>query len=185
MLEDIIHGQYPTSHADMNSIKGKCKDKAVPLQAWSGPEGSRKLKFPDSMTTAQDGGKVVSLRHRPPLPPGNAPGTHFYYRLSRPQGHSAIRRIMSMKNSNDTIRKRTSDQHLNHCATAVKGTTVDIKVKVHHEDTIRDVQHQTYISTMCLPIQFHETNEDARRKARFKQSWHYINMWIIHKWMAV
>ena len=48
-----------------------CKGKAVPLQAWSGPEGSRKLRFPDIMTTAQDGGKVVSLTHRLPLPPGN------------------------------------------------------------------------------------------------------------------
>jgi hypothetical protein len=56
--------------------KGKGKGKAVPLQAWSGREGSRKLRFPDYMTTAQDGGKVASLRHRPPLPPGNAPGTH-------------------------------------------------------------------------------------------------------------
>ena len=53
------------------------KGKSVPLQTWIGPEGSRKLKFPDYMTTAQDGGKVVSLKHRPPLPPGNAPGTHF------------------------------------------------------------------------------------------------------------
>jgi len=53
------------------------KVKAVPLRAWSGSEGSRKLRFPDFMTTAQDGGKVVSLTHRPPLPPGNAPGTHF------------------------------------------------------------------------------------------------------------
>jgi hypothetical protein len=43
----------------------------------SGPEGSRKLRFPDFMTTVQDGGKVVSLTHRPPLPPGNTPGTHF------------------------------------------------------------------------------------------------------------
>jgi len=51
------------------------KGKAVPLQAWSGPEGSRKLRFPDYMTTAQDGG--VSLKHRPPLHPGNTPGTHF------------------------------------------------------------------------------------------------------------
>jgi hypothetical protein len=42
-----------------------------------GPEGSSKLRFPDYMTTAQDDGKVVSLTHRPPLPPGNAPGTHF------------------------------------------------------------------------------------------------------------
>ena len=49
------------------------KGKAVPLQACSGPECSRKLRFPDFMTTAQDGGKVVSLTHRPPLPPGNTP----------------------------------------------------------------------------------------------------------------
>ena len=55
----------------------KGKGKAVPLQAWSGPEDSRKLRFPDFMTTAQDGGKVVSLTHRPPLPPGNTPGTHI------------------------------------------------------------------------------------------------------------
>jgi len=54
-----------------------CKGKAVPLQACSGPEGSRKLRFTDFMTTAQDGGKVVSLMHRPPLPLGNAHGTHF------------------------------------------------------------------------------------------------------------
>jgi len=53
------------------------KAKAVPLQARKGPEGSRKLRFPDYMTTAQDGGKVVNVTHRPPLPPGNTPGTHF------------------------------------------------------------------------------------------------------------
>jgi len=51
--------------------------KAVPLQARSGPTGSMKLRFPDFMTTAQDGGKVVSLTHRSPLSPGNIPGTHF------------------------------------------------------------------------------------------------------------
>ena len=51
--------------------------KSVPLQAWTGPEGSRKLRFPDFVTTVQDGGKVVSLTHRPSLPPGNTPGTHF------------------------------------------------------------------------------------------------------------
>ena len=58
--------------------KGKGKGKEVPLQSWSGPEGSRKLRFPDFMTTAQEVGKVVSLRHRPHLPPGNPPGTHFW-----------------------------------------------------------------------------------------------------------
>jgi hypothetical protein len=37
----------------------RCKCKAVPLQAWSGPEGSRKLRFPDYMKAAQDGGKAA------------------------------------------------------------------------------------------------------------------------------
>ena len=57
--------------------QGKGKRNVVPLQACSGPEGSRKLRLPDFVTTAQDGGKVVSLTHRTPLPPGNIPGTHF------------------------------------------------------------------------------------------------------------
>ena len=49
---------------------GDCngKGKAVPLEAWSGPECSRKLRFPEFMTK-QNGGKVVSRKHRPPLPP--------------------------------------------------------------------------------------------------------------------
>jgi len=34
------------------------------------PEGSGKLRFPDYMTMAWNGGKVASLKHRPPLPPG-------------------------------------------------------------------------------------------------------------------
>ena len=42
-------------------------------------------------------------------PPGNILGVHFSYRLIRPQGHSAAGRIMSMKNSNDTIGNRTRD----------------------------------------------------------------------------
>jgi hypothetical protein len=50
----------------------KVKGKAVPLQAWSGPEGSRKLRFPDFMTTGQEVGKFVSLTHRPHLPPRNS-----------------------------------------------------------------------------------------------------------------
>ena len=42
-------------------------------------------------------------------PPGNIPDTHFCYRLSQPQDHSATRRIMSMKNSNGTIGNWTCD----------------------------------------------------------------------------
>ena len=101
------------------------KGKSVPLQAGSGPKGSTKLRFPDFMTTAQDGGKVVSLTHLPPLTPGNAPGTHFCYRLSRPQGHSAIGRILwqwkipMTPAGIEPATFRFVAQHLNHCATAV------------------------------------------------------------------
>jgi hypothetical protein len=53
------------------------KGKAVPLKAWSGPEGYKKLRFPDFVTTAQDGGRLSALRTGCFLPPGNIPGTHF------------------------------------------------------------------------------------------------------------
>jgi len=48
-----------------------------PIRGPRCPESSRKLRFPDYVTMAQDGGKVVSLTHRPLLPPGNTPGSHF------------------------------------------------------------------------------------------------------------
>jgi hypothetical protein len=31
-------------------VKGKGKGKAIPLQAWTGPEGSRRVRFPDFKT---------------------------------------------------------------------------------------------------------------------------------------
>jgi len=37
------------------------KGKAVPLQACAGPEGSRKLTFPDFVSTALDGGRLSAL----------------------------------------------------------------------------------------------------------------------------
>jgi hypothetical protein len=54
---------------DMHEVKGK--GKAVPLQTWSGPDCSRKLRLPDFLTTARDGGKDVSLTHQPHLLAGN------------------------------------------------------------------------------------------------------------------
>ena len=44
------------------------KGKAVPLQAWTGPEVSRKLRFPDFVTTTQDSGRLSALRTGPLYP---------------------------------------------------------------------------------------------------------------------
>jgi hypothetical protein len=62
-----------------------------------------------SRQSTHEGGKVVSPTHRPSLPPGKIPGTHFYYRLSRLQGHKTTGRIKSLKNSSDSIGNRTRD----------------------------------------------------------------------------
>ena len=85
MCEIVVHLLVTVQNNTRCTVQGneiildtyQLKGKAVPLQAWSGPEGSRQLSFPDFTTTAQDDGKVVNLTHRPPLPPGNTTGTHF------------------------------------------------------------------------------------------------------------
>ena len=56
-----------TSHEEtvamvVHTFWNKGEGKAVPLQAWTGPDGSRKLRFPDFVTTAQDGGRLSALR---------------------------------------------------------------------------------------------------------------------------
>jgi len=44
------------------AINVKGRGKSVPLQARKSLEGSRKLRFPDFVTTAQDGGTLSALR---------------------------------------------------------------------------------------------------------------------------
>ena len=50
------------AYLQCHSLHINGKGKAVPLQAWTGPEGSRKLRFPDFVTTAQDVDRLSALR---------------------------------------------------------------------------------------------------------------------------
>jgi len=87
------------------------KSKAIPLQAWTVPEGSREVEVP----RFQDSRHMMvvrlsALRTGPLLPPREYSWYSFLLeRLSQPQGHSAAGRIMWMKNSSDTIGNRTCD----------------------------------------------------------------------------
>ena len=56
----ILHSPLRYVHKRFLYCKGK--GKAVPLQASTGPQGSRKLRLPDFVTTAQDGGRLSALR---------------------------------------------------------------------------------------------------------------------------
>ena len=96
------------------------KGKAVALQAWSGPEGSRKLRFQDLMTTAQDGVRLSALSTGRLYPQEMLLVLISVKRHSRPQDHSAIGRIWCQwKIPMTPTSFRFVAQHLNHCTTAV------------------------------------------------------------------
>ena len=62
-----------------------------------------------SRHSAREGGKVVSIRTGHLYPQEIFLVLISVKRLSQPQGHNAAGRIMSMKNSNDTVGDRTRD----------------------------------------------------------------------------
>jgi hypothetical protein len=82
--------------------------------------GSRFPHFLDNRLT--DGDKVVNLKCRPPFTPRKIPGSHFCYRLSRPQDHSAAGRIRLIEKSNYLIWKGTRDQPA--CSIMLQPTTL-------------------------------------------------------------
>jgi hypothetical protein len=64
--------------------------------------------------------RTVSSTPRPLLLQRTSSGTHFFWRMSGPQGQSAAARIMSLRNSNDIIGIRTRD--LPACSAAVEAS---------------------------------------------------------------
>ena len=108
------------------------KGKAVPLQARSGPEGSGKLRFPDFVITALDGGRLSALRTCRPYP------QEMLLVLISVRGivDPIVDRkdFMSKKNplrpaGIEPATFRFVAQHLNHCATAVSAVHSSTRIK--------------------------------------------------------
>jgi hypothetical protein len=83
---------------------GKGKGKAIPLQALTGPEGSRRLRLPDFKTISIWRWQVCQSAA---LTSRKYSWYSFMLEAESTQGHSATGRIMSMKKSSDTIGNRT------------------------------------------------------------------------------
>ena len=99
------------------------KIKISPITGPRSPEGSRKLKFPNYVAITQNGGKVVSLTHRPSLPQEVL--VLFSVRgWDDPRSIVRSERICPWKipmtpSGIEPATFRFVAQHLNHCATAI------------------------------------------------------------------
>jgi hypothetical protein len=71
-IKYIIAVEMTSCHVNVKKVK---ESRNRPGVAQRVPGGSDSQI---SMTSAHESGEVVSLTHRPPLPPGNVPGTHFH-----------------------------------------------------------------------------------------------------------
>jgi hypothetical protein len=57
--EEVVRNYWIT-------LRKRGKGKAIPLQAWTGPESSRRLRLQISRQSAHECVKVVSPTHQPP-----------------------------------------------------------------------------------------------------------------------
>jgi hypothetical protein len=97
--------------------------------------------------------KVVSLsrlRTACLYPPGKISGSHFYLTPIQPHGHSEVGRIMTMKNSSDTIRNRTLE--IQAFSTVPQPNIPLCAQLIKHLGLFRTLYIDSYVSTVLLQL---------------------------------
>jgi hypothetical protein len=88
MYHNIQRGIKSLETVEYFIQKVKGKGKAIPLQAYGAQRVLGKLRLPDSVTSALEGGRLSAIRAGR-LYPQDYPGTHFK-RLTRPREHGIV-----------------------------------------------------------------------------------------------
>jgi hypothetical protein len=132
---------------------------------------------------------IVSLTRRPPFTRRKIPGTHFCYRLSRPQDHCAAGRIRSIEKSNHLIGNQTDD--LPACSTAPQPTQITQQItkpattayNLLETDTglvrrpMDDIKrHEKEVPAVL--IKFRETIGDTRTRNQFVEHIQRTRLWF-------
>ena len=108
---------YQWANSSVNNVKRQSN----PITGLDRPRSLQEVEAPRFQDNRHmNVASLSALRTGSIYLPGNISGTHFCYRLSRRQGHSAAGRIMSMKISNHTIWNRIS--YLPTCSTVPQPT---------------------------------------------------------------
>ena len=81
-----------------NLVDSSDKGKATPITGLWGPEGSGRLRLQINRHSAHEGGKVVTLMHRPPLPPGIS-----WYSFLEADRNVSCHRINSKRRRSESI----------------------------------------------------------------------------------
>ena len=130
---------------------GEGKGKAVPLQVWIDPEGSRRLRLPEfsgcryMKVVRLSALNTCRLNH-----PRNIPGTHLCYMLGGSRDHSAARMFKSIKRLKYPIGNQINDSSACMAVPQTPAPVTDrIKIKTNsttphktafcYEDSLRNV----------------------------------------------
>jgi hypothetical protein len=138
-----VHGKDRMVY--VSAVWVKCRSYSNPCTCLDKPWGFQKVKAPRFWENRfMKVVKLSALRTGRLYATGNIPGTRFCLRLSRPKGHSAAGRNMSVKNSNDNIGNRT--RNLPTCS-AMSLPTARTSV-TNHQPTMPNIPEQRSLQAL-------------------------------------